>query len=368
MARWTFAVGAWNDDPQRELSGARARSLRWRLDEPATVTFRLDGRGEEATLIEEHVTDLHVWRDGTKLYRGRVGATEDDIDTDRHALPVNTVDYRGVLTRRFIYDSDASFVGPTFSSDAGDLAWDLVGLTQGRTGGDLGIVQGIGLPVLGRNAPSVKFTGGQSITEAIDSFARTDPDVSGFEWEIDAELALNIYGGRRGQPAISAAHLDYGGVLSKVKRTSNPAEFANVVVLEGASNITTTTAADIATTPEGRWESYIVDRDAATAAAVAARSLEEFDKRNSVIASWSVTFATSRWEGPSHVWLGDECLLVVRSGRRDDYLTARVVEIGVQLDENGRETVTMSLGSKPLRVDEEISAQRQAISRVARWS
>jgi hypothetical protein len=352
VARWSFAVGPWTAEPRRELTAAHGRKVTFRRrNAGATLEFSIDGRHDEALEIEELVTDVHAWRDGVRLFRGRVAPTADDLDGTKHDLKVSVGDYRNVLERRLLFEGDG-ILSSTYVADAGDVAWLLLQTTQGRTAGDLGITAGTPHPI-GLTMASTTFSAGQSITKAIDLFANTDPATTGFEWEIDPELRLVLYphgtgeGVGRARGRTLGVVVDYKGLAEKVSRKVDPSRYADVIRASGASGVTPATraAADLATRPEGRWEAQIGHTDAKTAAGLGKLADADLAEGLTIRPSYSVTLRPNRWEGPAHLWLGDTVTLRVRSGRLDVLDDLRVEELSVDVDDDENEIVTLTLGN-----------------------
>lgn len=343
MPRWTFAAGPWSTGPSRELTAAKGRKLSFKRGTGAKVSFSIDGRHPEALELVELETDVHAWRDGELLFRGRLGPTSDDVG-DSHSTAISVGDYRNVLDRRFLYEGDALLAG-TIAGDVGTIAWSLVTLTQARTAGALGITPGTPTPIGRAMAPTV-FSAGQSIAKAIDLFAKTNPATTGFEWEISPELELNLYPG--GQGRALEVLLDYGGIVAKAGRNVDPSSYANALRISGATGLAAETrdAADLALRPEGRWEAQISHPDAKVAGSLDGLADADLVDAQIFRPSYSVTLKPNRWEGPGALWLGDVVTLRLASGRLNVLDDLEVDSIDVDVSENGDETVTLVLGSE----------------------
>lgn len=343
MPRWTFAAGSWEaGDPTRELTKATSRKVTYRRRDGATAAFAIDGRHPEALEIVELETDVHAWRDGVKMFRGRVGPTSDEIG-DGHSTTVTVGDYRKVLDRRFLREGDA-VLGAPVNGDVGDVAFDLVEIVQARTRGDLGIVAGVGIPA-GRPMAETTFSAGQSIPEAIDLFALTDPATTGFEWQVSPDLALDVYPGGMGR-ALGLV-LDYGGLVEKVTRAVDPAGYANDLRVSGDDTLAavTRTAADLAVSTKGRWEAQIGHPDAKTVDSLDGLADADLADRQTFRPAYSATLKANRWEGPDALWLGDTITLSLASGRLLVLDDLEVEELDVEISEEGDEIVTLRLGS-----------------------
>lgn len=321
------------------LTQARNRKVRFRKRGPAEASFTIDGRHEEANAIEELVTDIVVRRDRDKLFRGRIAPTSDTVDGTRHQVAVTAGDYRALLDARLMFTGD-TLAYP--SSDMGFIVAAILDIIQARDGGDLGITEGLNLPHAGTTAPSSTFVAGQSAAAAIDTVVGTDLGDGGGDWEIDADLTANLYPSGRGQARGIVLH--HGANVEQFTRRFDPRTYANVVRLSGASTSTVATVADIATRPEGRWETQQGNRDATTSALVTSLAARWLSEHEEIRAAYSAVLAPGFWEGPDQLWLGDTVRWVARSGRLDENFDLVVEEIEVTVDDAGREAVAVQLG------------------------
>ena len=341
---WKWIVGPAAGGYTDELTEARGRKATFRLTEPSTTSCSIDGRHEQARLIDELSTDLHVLRDGKQLLRARVGSTTDDGDDTSHAVAVNAFDYRELLRRRLLYaDSTLMYAG----ADQADIVWALVSDTQARTGGHLGIARGRGTST-GRRRDRT-YEPGNSIGSRIDELAAV---IDGFDWDVlpttPSALSLDVFYPQRGTDRGEV--LDYGRAVARFQRTVDPREYANAGRYSGGEGTTAVTreAPDLASRAEGRWDTQQGDTDLkqqpsleerADALALAARTLSP---------SYSVELADGWWEGPAHIWLGDTCRVVVYSGRLAVDTPLRVVEVAADIGDSGEERISLSLGAPPL--------------------
>lgn len=333
MAEWSFSV---NTSGGRELTTAKSRRLTWRRKGTAEASFVIPGRLGEADFIEELVSDLTVRRDRSPLFRGRVGATSDLISDKSHDVAVSSADYGALLNRRLVYDADS--LGPYVGVDAGTLAMTIVDLTQARTNGDLSITAGLNIPA-GVAAPDTTLTPGKSIAAHLNLLQSAGV----FDWEIDANLALNIYPG--GRYNVTNVVLDYGGAVCSVKRTTDPTAYANAGRYSGDDLLAPVidAVADIATREEGRWETQYGDRDIHDDDVLAATADAQLTRSASINVGYELTLTKGWWRGPSHVWVGDVITTLIKSGRLNVAASGVVEELRVELGESGEETVSVAI-------------------------
>lgn len=342
----TFVVADRDGQDAIEIP-ARDRRVTWRLDDPCDASFTLSGRDPAAGEVVELGSDLLVYRDGSLVFRGRVGPSSDEIDTEAHKCQFSAVDYRGVLDRRI------ALAALTWTGiDQSTIGWELVEHAQDEgtyAGSDLGITRGVGQTT--GITRDFEVPEGKKIGESIATLGRL---VDGFEWAVSPLLEFDVYFPRRGTPVDFVA--DYGSTVSKISRAVDTSQFATLIRQSGADLTTPVIvpAADLATRPEGRWDLSLGDTDLADDATVAAAGDGALLLAERLLPTWTGTLAPGVWD-PAVLNLGDSCMLVVQSGRvqeasvRDDFDTyLRVIEIAVQESDDGAETVAVTWGRPPL--------------------
>ncbi len=353
MAVWTFTHGPWTGLPTAGLPTITGRTATWRLVGNSEAAFTIDGTLPETARIQELISDLWVLRNGVPYFRGRVGATSDNLDGTSHQVTFNAADYRAVLRRRILFDAD-TLTYP--SQDIALTAWSLINQTQGKPGGSLGITRGVGQTAGSSQAPT--FTAGSSVGDMVDQLGQGVP---GFDWDINPTgtastlstgLTFDTYS-PRGQDRQTV--LDYGGRVASLTRNVDPGVFANALRVTGGSPPTGTapapvavTESGIATDPAGRFEAQYGDTTVVTTAALQARASYQLAAQQNVAPVYTVTLNPNTWSGKDDLWLGDPIILKVNSGRLAVVASLRVFEIKLTLDDAGdTEKVDVTLGAAP---------------------
>lgn len=337
MAVWSWVLGG--PPPAgvrlRQLTKARGRTVTWRLDGPATAQFTIDGRSDEALGVIALATDLTIYREGVKMFRGRVGPEIDDISTDRHVSQFTFLDYRAMLAFRQAGTAGTAY--PTLTA-AGVIALGLITTSQALSGGDWGITAGVGTTT--GTSRTLTADPGKPVLESINELGRMS---NGYEWEIDADLKLNLWHPRRG--ASNGVVLDFRGLVSRVNRQLDPKDFANSDLVTGATGLTPVAAvtAGIATDPRGRWELSAGFPSVQDQPTLDAKGPWVLAQASTLRPTYTVVLRPGRWKGPTHIWLGDTVTHVVKSGRLNIADPFRVAEISVQPGEDGTETVALGL-------------------------
>lgn len=126
---------------------------------------------------------------------------------------------------------------------------------------------------------------------------------------------------------------------------------------EGVSELLSTTVAsdDVESAPAGRIERNIGDSDLLLASTVFERSYGYLKASAIIEPSYTLTLKLGAWNGPDDLWLGDNPLLDIVSGRLDiSRRDLRVTEMQFDIQDDGSELVTVVLGSRPPSVFERI--------------
>jgi hypothetical protein len=352
--RWQLVAGPASGGHDLALTEARSRRYTAKLRDASDLSFSIDGRHPQAEAIAELSTDVHLLFTGdsgtVELDRCRVGQTRDEIDEDTHRLDVTCLDYRAVLGRRILYSGDTlTFAG----EDQADIAWSLIAATQAQAAGSLGIYKGFISDYTGVDRDRT-YEAGDSIGQRIQELSEV---IDGFDWDITPDgassLRFDVWYPQRGSDR--GVVLILGGLAAAVTREVDPSDFANAIRYTGAQGDEETPGPDpveleapylpdATSAPEGRWDVALGDDGLTTQGALDERAAWQLAQSQVVTPVYTVRLRRGGWEGPSHIWVGDTVRLIIPSGRLAVDTTARVHEVQIDIDEDGGETVTLSLG------------------------
>lgn len=345
--RWDLVAGPASGGYDLALTKAQGRKYTARLTDQSELSFAINGEHPQAAAVDELTTDVHLLCDGTPLDRCRVAGTGDTLDGTSHQVSYTCLDYKAVLGRRLLLTGDSLI----YSADQAEIAWSLVQVTQAKSGGSLGIVRGWSGTLPTGVLLDRTFVAGDSIGELIQTLSETD---DGFDWDLTPtdsnSLSLNVWHTQRGTDR--GVVLIYGGdLIASLSRSVDPSNYANSVRLTGSDAVVAEerVASDIGTVAQGRWDLALGESGITTQSALSDRADWQIGQSQVITPAWTVTMRRGAWEGPSHIWLGDPVRLVVMSGRLSVDTTYRVQEASIDLDGNGGEQVTLTLGAP--RVD-----------------
>lgn len=397
MATWQLLGGPATQAPDVLLTKAKGRSITWRLREPSTLDFSIDGRHPQAGYLQELVTDVHLVRNSQVLYTGRMGGSDDDVDAGTHDVTVSTADTRALLDRR-LWPAP----GTTYTGDTGALARELVTQAQAKAGGDLGISVA-GVPDSGTTMTR-ELKGGAAILAELDAAAEHGRPDAGFEWDVSPgweDRELQLWAPQRGQDRGMVLDYIYTGqprssIVAKVTRQVAPGDYANAVRVIGGvrvethRDVVTYTDAETGETvtetneyelrfptqpvyrsiaadgPEGVWESRISDETLVWQSEVEARADAELARLAMVQPAYTVTLRGGAWDGPEHIWLGDTVQLLVRSGRLQVDAQLRVLELKLDLGDSGQEQVELTVGRPVPTLLRHLHATERRLTRLER--
>ncbi|HSS11141.1 MAG TPA: tail fiber protein [Acidimicrobiales bacterium] len=332
---WVFYLTRPSGPNVGSLGAARTRRLSFVLDGPASVSFTMPADHPETALIEELATDVICGRNGVALFRGRVGASSDTLSANAATSTFAAVDYRGLLGRRILWSGQRrSFRG----RDQADIAWDLITDTQALPGGNLGIIRGYAAAT-GRLRDR-DYDAGKNLGETIDQLGQV---IDGFDWDVDALRRFNLYYPRRGR--LTGLVLSYGRDITDLRRSLNPGEYANAVRFNGAEGTQAVELAVTAFHPEiGRWDAQRSDVNLLLQSTIDQRAAFELEAASDFVPAFSVAMPAGRWD-PGELWVGDTARLVVKQPRLDVDVTRRIVGVDIDIDDDGGETVRLSVGA-----------------------
>jgi hypothetical protein len=300
------------------------------------------------------------------VFDGRVGDSQDTLDGTQHRVVVNAYDYREVLRKRAILPGDKL----SWTNDDGStIGWEMINNSQGRPGGNLGIVRGVDQD--SGSIPTFTAQLGDYIGDDITGLAQltsivTGATTTGFEWQITpygvSDLRYDVWS--PGMGTDNGVVLTYGDAkIANITRKVDPTTFGDCVyVTSSASTSGTKTltpvhleASDIASRPEGRWD-LVIGTDDQTQSVLASHAQSLLDQGQVVTPSYTIQLHAGAWDGPSWLWLGDTVELRISSGRLQIDEELRVLEMSFDISPDGIETLTLTVGQLPFRLHKKIAS------------
>lgn len=244
-ARWALVAGPATAAPNVQLSTARSVKASFKLNDTSSLSFALDGRHPQALGLVELGTDVHLLRDGTPLFTGRIGSTSDDLSDVAHTTTVNVGDTRALLARRLV-QAARSYAGV----DVGTVVRDLVIDAQ------VGPGAGLGIAIPAATTTGITITrdtaAGAKVLEELQAIAGETNAAAAqvFDWDITPGWSgreFKLYAPKRGSNR--GVILDYTfdasnprtSNVTDLKRGLDPKDYANVVFAAGGVHTETVT-------------------------------------------------------------------------------------------------------------------------------
>lgn len=334
--------------PITPLPGATSISFTGSPSEGDTISFSLDGHSQGAEHIKELKNDVVLYREGKKIFRGRISSVNHNADAIGHKIDVTCVDYKSLLKRRHVYAATANGTG-----DIEQKAWDLVAYTQNAGGADwnLGITRsndgGLGV------GATVTWEPLSNIKDNIDLLAKTNSAQDAqdyFEWSIDPELVFTCHRPIRGRvdPQFIC---DYGGSVLSFGTSFDPNNYANHFYVQGAGSARTQfNTSDVGLWPGAVFEQVVQDSNYTTVDETdgAGFWLATFNGQLDKMRTYDLEISANRWNGPTDLWVGDYVHLDLNSGSlKIQESSYRVLTLHLQIDEAGLERLAVEVGYAP---------------------
>ena len=386
--------------PLAELTGARSRRLEEKYNEPAQLTFSIDGRSADAAALAELRSDVVAtrWDEASGrdviVFRGIVAQSEDQISEQAHTLSVTCHSYLKMLERRLL---PGPWNFPQVDQD--DIVAQLLDeASRMSTSGGQSFGPGSYLPMWAqavnpdgsvRTAPSGQlrdrnYLGNQKLSEALSNLAAV---INGFDFDLvpyglgDTD-AVRVFYPYQGVQRFDLA-LVYGSTVSALTRTVNSGDYANYWRVLGKGDETTQMyaeawnpdALEVTTTGLGLWQSgdnasdvseqSTLNEKAGGAGLVTEPKGGDLGDSSILTPSYTVTMRPGAyvWGSPN---MGDVVPLVVRSGRLDLATDVRVVGITYDIGDDGTENVDVTVGRPTRTLTQLITAPVADVNALAR--
>ena len=170
------------------VEAARSRSISWVLNRAGTCEFSVNITDEKLATINPNTRGIHellVYRNSRLVWAGRVWSISDNVQGDTGEVTIVAKEILHVLSEKRFID-DVTYT----STDAGQIAWNMIDYTQSLSGGDLGITEGTIEATKNRDRTFLENED-ESIGEEIIALTEVQ---DGFDFVITPTLQLNTQG------------------------------------------------------------------------------------------------------------------------------------------------------------------------------
>jgi hypothetical protein len=372
-----------------ELTDARGRQLVQAWNQPATLTFILDGRSQPALLVQELTQEVVAWRwdDQTGIdqpvFRGVIAQSEDQITADSHTVTYICHDYGAVLARRLI-----RFTYTATARDQDLIVGDLLAQAQPSayapasflplslwTANPDGTLRGLSGRVRDRT-----YYGSQNIGTALDDLAKI---IDGFDWDVkpsatDTTDSLRIfYPTPQGVPRPDVT-LQYGSTIAGFTRTVNSADYANYIRVLGNNSSSSPTpqlyaeaqTTDAASSPAGLWMLGDDAADVTQVQTLLEKAQGDINLYSVLVPHYTLTLAPDAYTW-GHPNMGDTIGLILQTGRLNVATLppaggVRVLGITFDIGDDGQEDVALIVSRPPVTLGHLFLKNDQNITALAR--
>lgn len=346
MARdWTLVLHDPRSGDEVALEGWQSFDVTENFD-GTSGSLEIPVGAQALNFVQELVTDLLMYFDHRLVYRMRIIDSEDTLTTESHTVSLDLLDYRGLLSRRVLFDDFE------LALDQHLWAWTLIEYTQGFE--DLGIRRAPDFAPSGQGRDRV-VEKGKTVTEAIDELAQTD---NGFDWWIDENLLFHAQTPRR----LFDTGLDvlWGAEVASLTRGNAVDTYADVILAIGATGDTTLPGGTVYPPPDpvileqsvkpfGRWERSVSYSDIVTEESLVGRAVWHLADSTTLRPQYNIELTQGVWV-PA-VRPGGTFLLRVRSRPRLDLrVLTRIETVSLTLDPNGVEIVKLGCRAEEAEV------------------
>lgn len=301
---FTLAVGdSSSSRPSQEVTSYESWTVDNNLDDGCSISFTCRGDSTAAQLIDELVTDIWLYRDGSLQQRFRVTSVNQQWGPDGE----DDVTVSGTCYRRLLKKSHVRTPLTFTNTSQGTIVWDLIQHAQAATGGNLGLTLGSAGPVVLRDRT---YDVGQNIFDAITELTKID---NGITWNVNADLEVYVYP-ITGTGVVWGSPAQLGVTTRSMSRPSSASKFANAGIVSGDSQATTpivVQTAGINADPRGRWERFVSSSNAKTQAQLTELADGLLEESISPVTTWELQMEPSRYFYDSEYETGDEITIVV---------------------------------------------------------
>jgi hypothetical protein len=384
---------------------ASSRSMKFSQTDPDTLSFNMPGNHEQTARIDPLISDVLAWRDDEPVQRFRVIGRSLSKSDGVLTASFSCLSYKALLDAWVFHHTTTTATErrkwPAALSaterKVSEIMWLIVEQGQAFANGDLGIVKFGAAPagdvtlakLVGEDGTDY-FKPGSTKRAALDDLALTAP---GFRWDIVPDPS-NPYTGTQmtlaelGEGDVSELLLDDGGTVAGWSHAIAGADYGNILRIGVGDTYTGGFYPSEAgpTTPlEGRWER---SEDAQPAeeltsqgeadAFVAKYAPTVYTRIHDAAPEVTVDLRRGRWGGPSDLWIGSQARLLItepvihgRTTEDDEYILSideeiEVFEVAVNVDDQGAEAVSLSLGRPRYSVSSDLREIDRRVARLER--
>lgn len=335
---WDFRTG------QKEiLPEALNRSYSYQLNRAGKASFSLPLTTERLQRFPLYigVTRLLIYRADKLIWAGVIWEITDDAQDDEGTVNVQCTEIFHIL-------SEKRYTSNTYTStDAGTIAWGLINTTQGLSGGNLGITQGIIQATQNRDRTYFDEKIGEKIIQLTEV-------INGFDFEITPSIKVNTLGvfnvySKRGS-TLNTFRLEYGeGLKNNIQSWSRKrtlSDMYNSVIVEGEglgdARLTSTETDTALITAIGLLEGRVQEKSINVQTTLDTRADEFIRVRKTEQPLYDIT-VNDAYDDFGKYDVGDIVPVRIKYGYVDINTTMRIYGIDVKISDAGEEVIKLTV-------------------------
>ena len=335
---WDFRTG------QKEiLPEALNRSYSYQLNRAGKASFNLPLTTERLERFPLYigVTRLLIYRATKLIWAGVIWEITEDAQDDEGTVNVQCTEIFHIL-------SEKRYTSNTYTStDAGQIAWELINTTQGLSGGNLGITEGTIEATQNRDRAYLDEKIGEKIIQLTEV-------INGFDFEITPSIKVNTLGvfnvyAKRGA-TLNAFRLEYGeGLKNNIQSWSRKrtlSDMFNSVIVEGEglgdARLTSTETDTALITAIGLLEGRIQEKSINQQTTLDTRADEFIRVRKTEQPLYDIT-VNNAYDDFGKYDVGDIVPVRIKYGYIDMNTTMRIYGIDVRISDAGEEVIKLTI-------------------------
>ncbi len=191
-SNWKFIIKDDNGNNVASLVNARKRWFIQRLNDESEAGFILDADDDNcnSTILNLGINELYIYYKEILMWSGQLVSAKKIASGDDIYWEVFAKDWVSLLGKRFVgIDKPLEYI----TTDAGEIAWNLIDTTQNEVYGDFGITKGTIQPSITRSPVYDRKNILEAIKELSNQGDESSADTWGFDFEITPEKVFNVY-------------------------------------------------------------------------------------------------------------------------------------------------------------------------------
>jgi hypothetical protein len=342
MSEYKYILWDYRTGQKEIFPEVMNRQYSYQLNRAGKASFTLPITVERLQRFDIYlgVTRLLIYRENALIWAGVVWEVNEGVSDDG--------DVTIQCTEIFHILSEKRYTSNTYTAtDAGTIAWGLINTTQGLTGGDLGITQGVLQATQNRDRSYFDESIGEKIIQLTEV-------INGFDFVITPSIKINTLGvfnvyAKRGS-TITNFRLEYGeGLKNNIQswsRKRTVSDMFNSIIVEGegvGETILTSTATDNALiTSVGLLEGRKQEKSISQQATLNQKADEYIRVHKTEQPIYDITL-NNAYNDFGKYDVGDIVPIRIKYGYVDINTTMRIYGIDVRVSDAGEESIKLTI-------------------------